>query len=146
MNNRIKQAKQFVMKSFPRNSQVNDCIDFRYVSFSTEALQYRDVLPEVLSELVMEGFLTSENRLTEKGFTYLFPSDVESLKKKFFHFLNNCNIRIGDIVNTQLLQFNFLVHLNTQDREDFFNTVLPDLLANQYLKERNKQLHVVKLG
>lgn len=80
----IKQAKQFVMNSFPRTSQVGDDIDFRYVSFSKDALRYREVLPEALSELMIEGFLTSENRLTEKGFTYLFPSNVEGLKKKFF--------------------------------------------------------------
>ena len=146
MNNLIKQAKQFVMGSFPRNSQVGDSIDFRHVSYSNAALQYRDVLPNALSELQMEGFLTSDDRLTEKGFTYLFPSNVESLKKKFFNFLNTCHIGQGNIVDVRLLNLNFFVHLNTQDQEDFKNKVLPDLVSKDYLEDRNGQLYVIKLG
>lgn len=144
MKDLIENAKQFVMNSFPRNSQVGDGIDPRYLAFSDAALQYREVLPNALSELQLEGFLTRENRLTEKGFIYLFPSNIENLKENFFHFLRTFYIGRGHIVDIRLLNINFLVKLNTQDREDFLNKVLPDLVSSGYLEEIEGLLYVAK--
>lgn len=144
MKDLIEKAKQFVMNSFPPTSQVGDGIDPRYLAFSNAALQYREVLPNALSELQFEGFLTPENRLTEKGFTYLFPSDIENLKESFFIFLSTFNIGRGHIINAKLLNINFLLKLNTQDRADFIHEVLPDLVSSGYLEEKEGQLYVAK--
>lgn len=143
MNIELKQAMQFILQSFPRNSEVGDRLDARKVSFSNEGLSYgKEILQDAISELINEGFLTPDNRLTEKGLSDLFLPSIERIKVDFYDYLDCSNLSKGDYIDAKRLGFDFLTSLSRSDNELFISKVLPELIAEGFLERKNGILYV----
>ncbi|AYA03985.1 hypothetical protein BEN74_15035 [Acinetobacter sp. WCHAc010034] len=134
---------QFILQSFPRTSEVGDRFDARKVSFLNEGLSYgKVILQDAISELVKEGFLTPDNRLTEKGLSDLFLPSIERIKVDFYDYLDSCNLSKGDYIDAKRLGFDFLISLSSSDNELFMSKVLPDLISEGFIERKNGMLYV----
>lgn len=135
---RFKQeAKRFILGSFHKQSDVGTPIDERYIYQQGMRLDppVKDAIESALDELIAEGFLDSNNTLTQKGFDLLFPPNKSAVRRELLSTCRDIRARAGDAVLSRPFQFKY-IQFSKREKMDF-DDVLTDLQNEGFIDENH---------
>lgn len=137
MSRFLEEAKRFVMQSFSERSEVGEPFDMRHLVQRSHTLSppVKDKIEEALSELVNDGILDEEGRITAFGIDTHYPVNYSHLRDLFVSFMRNNRMKPEDHIPWDLLvkQVIFPHSLVGRQKAALFEEVIPSLAAEGFL-------------
>ncbi|WP_336943334.1 hypothetical protein [Acinetobacter modestus] len=135
-------AKQLIWDAMGRDAIVGSYCDQRYIMIQAVKRGItRQEMQDAFDSIIKCGYLTNEGKLTELGFSYLYPSNVPYIKQRLIDAIKAQNLRVNDIVSPAVLNTNLIMHLNTQERKDL-EVAFQELLQENILEPDEKRLRL----
>lgn len=137
-------AKQLIWDAMGRDAIVGSSCDQRVILIESaqRGIPQQDIR-DAYDSIIKTGYLTKEGKLTQLGFTYLYPPNVPYMKRKLIEAIKAQKLSVNDIVSPTKLHADLIMYLNARERQDI-EIAFQELQQENILEHDGKNLKLKK--